>query len=85
MRDWAVQDAKSRFSELLDTCLSEGPQMVTKRGIEAAVLMPAQEWRRLQQASRPTLKDILLAPQPTSDLPIPPRGRLHRRNQIDES
>lgn len=38
MQTWPVQDAKARFSEFLDTCLNEGPQMVTRRGIEAAVL-----------------------------------------------
>ncbi|MBM3202860.1 type II toxin-antitoxin system Phd/YefM family antitoxin [Candidatus Woesearchaeota archaeon] len=40
MQTWAVQDAKSRFSEFLDACLEQGPQMVTRRGIEAAVLVP---------------------------------------------
>jgi prevent-host-death family protein len=43
MKQWAVQDAKARFSELLETCLREGPQLVTKRGTEAAVLVPAKE------------------------------------------
>ncbi len=38
MKTWPVQDAKARFSELLDTCLREGPQIVTKRGAEAAFL-----------------------------------------------
>ena len=41
MKSWPVQDAKARFSELLDTCLRDGPQVVTKRGVEAAVLVPA--------------------------------------------
>ena len=36
MRSWPVQDAKVRFSELLETCLREGPQMVTRRGAEIA-------------------------------------------------
>ena len=30
---WPVQDAKARFSELLVTCVAQGPQMVTKRGV----------------------------------------------------
>jgi antitoxin Phd len=47
MRTWQVQDAKARFSELLDATLNEGPQMVTRRGVEAAVLVPIEEWRRL--------------------------------------
>ncbi|NWG76071.1 MAG: type II toxin-antitoxin system Phd/YefM family antitoxin, partial [Rubrivivax sp.] len=61
MHTWAVQDAKARFSELLDRCLAEGPQMVTRRGTEAAVLVPVDEWRRLRAAARPSLKDLLLS------------------------
>jgi antitoxin Phd len=79
MKTWPVQDAKARFSELLDTCLREGPQMVTKRGAEAAVLVPARDWQRLQQAARPTLKELLLAPSPRGELRVPKRGRLKRR------
>ena len=79
MKTWPVQDAKARFSELLDTCLREGPQMVTKRGAEAAVLVPARDWQRLQQAARPTLKELLLAPSPRGELHVPKRGRLKRR------
>jgi len=47
---WPVQDAKARFSELLDASLRDGPQVVTRRGVEAAVLVPIEEWRRLTQA-----------------------------------
>jgi antitoxin Phd len=78
MSHWQVQDAKARFSELLDTCLEQGPQVVTKRGVEAAVLVPIGQWRRME-AARPTLKQLLLAPEPRFELPIPPRGRLRRR------
>ena len=45
MRTWAVQDARARFSEMLETCLREGPQLVTKRGTETAVLVPAANWQ----------------------------------------
>ncbi|HUB46105.1 MAG TPA: type II toxin-antitoxin system prevent-host-death family antitoxin [Acetobacteraceae bacterium] len=41
MRNWPVRDAKARFSEMLGTCLREGPQVVIKRGADAAVLVPA--------------------------------------------
>ena len=66
MQQWPVQDAKARFSEFLETCLAQGPQMVTKRGAEAAVLVPADEWRRLQSAARPSLKQLLLATRVTA-------------------
>lgn len=78
MSRWPVQDAKARFSEMLDTCLQQGPQVVSKRGVDAAVLVPIEQWRRLQ-AARPTLKQLLLAPEPRADIPVPPRGHRRRR------
>lgn len=79
MHTWPVQDAKARFSEFLDACLVEGPQMVTRRGAEAAVLVPVQEWRRLQSAARPSLKQLLLSDQARTDMIVPARGRAKRR------
>jgi len=79
MKQWAVQDAKARFSEFLDACLAEGPQIVTKRGTEAAVLVPMDEWRRLKEAARPSLKQLLLADSARTEMLVPPRGRARRR------
>lgn len=79
MQTWPVQDAKARFSEFLDACLQEGPQMVTRRGAEAAVLVPLHEWRRLQSAARPSLKQLLLSDQARTDMLLPSRGRARRR------
>lgn len=79
MHTWPVQDAKARFSEFLDACLTEGPQLVTKRGAEAAVLVPVQEWRRLQATARPSLKQLLLSGNAQTELLVPPRGNAKRR------
>lgn len=79
MHTWPVQDAKARFSEFLDACLTEGPQLVTKRGAEAAVLIPIREWRRLQSAARPSLKQLLLTDTARATLVLPPRGQAKRR------
>lgn len=76
---WPVQDAKARFSELLETSLRDGPQVVTRRGVEAAVLVPVEEWYRLQEAARPTLKELLLEDSPRGEIPIPARRRWRRR------
>ena len=80
MHAWPVQDAKARFSEFLDACLMDGPQMVTKRGAEAAVLVPVQEWRRLQSAARPSLKELLLSEQGRTEMIERARGQAKRRN-----
>ena len=79
MRAWPVQDAKARFSEFLDACTTQGPQMVTKRGTEAAVLVPMDEWRRMQAAARPSIKQLLLANEARGDLLLPVRGKGRRR------
>ena len=79
MKVWSVQDAKARFSEFLETCLAQGPQMVTKRGTDTAVLISAREWARLQRTAGPTLKELLLADTSRNSIPVPPRGRLRRR------
>lgn len=79
MKSWPVQEAKAKFSELLDVCLRDGPQMVTRRGVEAAVLAPLSEWRRLQRAARPTLKELLLSDHARGELNIPERGGRRRR------
>lgn len=46
MHTWQLQKARSRFSELVDCTLAEGPQLVT-RGAEAVVVIAATEYRRL--------------------------------------
>ena len=76
---WQVQDAKARFSEFLETSLREGPQVVTRRGVETAVLVPIEQWRRLECMTKPNLKDLLLAPEPRVEMLTPPRSRHHHR------
>ena len=80
MQTWPVQDAKARFSEFLDTCIAEGPQMVTKRGAEAAVLVPVDLWHKLQANSRPSLKQLLLSDVGKTDFALPERGQARRRS-----
>jgi prevent-host-death family protein len=75
MKSWPAQDAAARFNAILDACEREGPQLVTRQGTEAAVLIPIAEWRRLA-AARPTLKDLLLTDEDRfEDFEIPPREK----------
>lgn len=80
MRNWPVQDAKARFSEFLQATLTRGPQVVTLRGEEAAVLVPVEDYRRLVARARPGLKDVLLSTDARGELAIPKRGKLRRRS-----
>ena len=77
---WQVQATKARFSEFLATSLAEGPQVVTKRGVETAVLVPIEQWRRLEQLTKPDLKQLLLVPEARTDALTPPRARHRQRS-----
>ncbi len=70
---WQVYEAKARFSELLQTAATHGPQIVTSRGVEKAVLVSIEEWRHLKETARQTLPDPLLDPAGPHDIALPPR------------
>ncbi len=76
---WQVYDAKARFSELLDAALKDGPQVVTRRGVETAVLVPIDEWKHLKDRAKQSIPDPLLDPNGPHDLYIPPRRRMKFR------
>jgi antitoxin Phd len=79
MHTWPVQDAKARFSEFLDACVANGPQIVTRRGAETAILVPIEQWKRLSSAAKPTLKELLLSDVDRADFDLPARGTAQRR------
>ena len=80
---WQLHEAKARFSEFLDASLKEGPQIVTRHGKEMAVLVPIDQWKRLQ-APRPNLKEVLLQKSPQiDDMMIPERGQWRHREPVD--
>jgi antitoxin Phd len=83
MASWQLHDAKARFSEFLDAALEKGPQVVTRRGVETAVLVPIEDWRRLQHAARPGLKQLLLEPNPRVEDGGVERGGLKRRELVE--
>ncbi len=57
--EWKLQDAKNRFSEVVQRARREGPQVVTLRGERTAVVLSAEQYDALN-ASRPSLVDHLL-------------------------
>ena len=81
-RKWPVQDAKAKFSELLDTALAEGPQIVTKRGVETAVLLPIEQWRKLERMTKSDLKELLLTSEARTEDLTPPRRQHHHRHAL---
>jgi len=61
---WTLQDAKNRFSAVVEAARRGEPQLVTKRGTPAVVVVAAEEYARLrtfEQAAQPSFVDHLLA------------------------
>jgi antitoxin Phd len=56
---WKLQDAKSRFSEVVEDALRIGPQYVSRRGVEAVVVLAATQYEALV-SKKPGLADFLL-------------------------
>lgn len=62
---WSVADAKARLSQLLDQAVKDGPQAITRRGREVAVVVSAEEWHR--KSSRAGSLAGFLAASPLRD------------------
>ena len=63
MTEWSLQDAKNKFSALVNAALAGEPQRVTRRGEPAVVVLAAKEYERLcrlEKANAPTLGELLL-------------------------
>lgn len=67
MATWQLQEAKSRFSELVDQTLSQGPQTVTRRGVEAVVVISLDDFKRFKHGG---VKRVLLNAPRGEDLSI---------------
>ena len=62
-QNWSVQDAKNRFSEVVEAA-RHAPQTVTKHGKPAVVVVDVAEYerlRRLERARAPSFADVLLS------------------------
>lgn len=62
-RIWQVQEAKARFSELVQKTLDEGPQMISRRGKPSVVMVSDEEYARLTIKDGDFLSFLLSAPR----------------------
>lgn len=52
MYTWQLQEAKNRFSEVVSKAIKSGPQLITRRGTEVAIVLSYAEYRRLVSSQR---------------------------------
>jgi len=57
---WQLQDAKNKLSEVVNTSILKGPQFISRRGKNTAVLLSYEEYQELI-SKRKSVKDALMA------------------------
>lgn len=67
---WQLQDAKNRFSELVDRTLKKGPQVVTRHGRKVVVVLPYEEYERMVRPRESLAEFLLSSPLAGSELEI---------------
>lgn len=46
-RMWQIQEAKNKFSQVVEEAIKHGPQIITKRGVETAIVLSYAEYRKV--------------------------------------
>ncbi len=71
MRDtWQLQEAKNKFSEVVNKAVSGGPQVITRHGAETAVVISYEEYQRLRQSGTPLSEFFRTSPLAGTDLDL---------------
>lgn len=67
---WQLQDAKNKFSSLVDKAQHNGPQIVTKHGKDAVVIMSVDEYKKLKKPKKNLVKFFQSSPIAKENLDI---------------
>lgn len=82
MAKWQLQEAKAKFSKVVEDAVEKGPQIVTKRGVETVAVISIDDLRKLEGKEERNWKDVLLAPTPKFDIPLPKRSKFKLRPTV---
>lgn len=66
---WQLQEAKQKFSQVVQRAIDEGPQVVTRHGESVVVVISAEEYRRLT-CPKPDFAEFLLSCPDLSQLDL---------------
>jgi prevent-host-death family protein len=73
-KNWQLQEAKNRFSTVVEKALTDGYQVVTRHGQPAVVVMSVEEFRKLKPRAQPLSRFLADSPlRSLGDLPRRPR------------
>ncbi len=80
---WQLQEAKSRFSELVETVIVNGAQTVTKHGKPAVVIISAEEYQRSVIPRKSLAAMLRSCPEELTPLLGEPRKQIARKVNFD--
>jgi len=80
MKTWPLQDAKNQFSQVVELAQTRGPQTVTRHGQPVAVIVAAEEFKRLVRPSESVVE--FFAPLRRSGIQLKRRRDLPRKLQL---
>jgi prevent-host-death family protein len=80
---WQLQEAKSKFSQVVDRALAHGAQVITRRGRKAVVVLPYTEYERLTRQENSLAHFLLASPLAGSELSIDRQADLPREIGIE--
>ena len=80
---WQLQDAKSKFSEVVERALSQGAQIVTRRGKKAVVVLPFAEYERLTQQNGSLTQFLVASPLADSEISFERDPAMPREIEIE--
>ena len=69
-RVWQLQEAKNKLSELVDEAISGGPQVITRRGEEVAVVISSREYHELTSGQQSLIDFLRSSPLVGLDLDL---------------
>jgi antitoxin Phd len=72
---WPLADAKNKLSELIDLASSHGPQFISRRGTDVAVLLSIPHYEQLSQRRQPFSDFLLSAPAAQKPLDLTEKAR----------
>jgi prevent-host-death family protein len=78
---WQVQEAKQKFSQIVQKALNEGPQIVTRHGEEVVVILAAEEFHRLT-GNKLDFKEFLLSGPDFDDLDLERPREFPRESEL---
>lgn len=81
---WQLQEAKNRFSEVVEEALTHGPQTVTRHGREVVVILSMEEYKRMKQPEKNLFKFFQESPLYGLDLDMTRSKELPREIDLGE-